>query len=131
LISARQLSGRKTSGMSIIYFIPWTIPIAVIGIGNTLAHWFLVQRLRQEFPAAWEQPGSPGRNLFSTSISDGWKEQKAGYHLTLFIWNGRHLALQDSTVSRLVWSARLSYGLIAIFLRLAWSPGRFQFIYEI
>jgi hypothetical protein len=109
--------------MSIVYSIPWIIPLAITGIGNALAHWLLVQRLRQAFPAVWVQLGSPGQHLFSTSISDGWKEQKAEYHLVLFIWNGRHVALQDSTVSRLVWCARLASGFIAIFVALGLLNG--------
>jgi hypothetical protein len=41
----------------------------------------------------------------------------------LFIWNGRHVALQDSTVSRLVWCARLASGFIAIFVALGLLNG--------
>jgi hypothetical protein len=104
--------------MSIIYSVPWIIPLSVTGIANAVAHWFLIQRLRRAYPAVWLQLGSPSEHIFSTSISHGWKEEKAGFRLLLFIWSGRHVALRDGTVSRLIWCARVAYGLIAIFIAL-------------
>jgi hypothetical protein len=108
--------GPKTLQMFIVHAVPWIIPLAITGIASAMAHWFLVQRLRQLYPTVWLQLGSPGNHIFSTSIRDGWNEEKAGYRLFLFIWSGRHAALQDSIISRLVWGARIGYGFIAIFI---------------
>jgi hypothetical protein len=112
--------------MFIGYPVPWLIPLAINGIGLVTVHWFLVQRLRQAFPAVWTQLGCPAFS-FSTSVREGWKQEKAGYRLFWFIWSGRHVALQDSTVGRLVWCARLGYGLVIIFFVLGWINGTLAF----
>jgi hypothetical protein len=44
-----------------------------------------------------------------------------------FIWSNQHKALQDSTVSRLVWCARLGHGLALIFLVLGAINGTLSF----
>ena len=105
--------------MSTLYAIPWIIPLVIVGTGNTVAHWFLIQRLRQAFPMVWVQLGSPARHpFFSTSFRHGWEEQKAGFRLILFIWTGRHVALHDGAITRLVWCARLASVLVVIFIAL-------------
>ena len=109
--------------MAIIYAIPWIIPLVIVGTINTVAHWFLIQRLRQVYPTVWVQLGSPARHLFSTSFHHGREEQKAGFRLILFIWTGRHVALHDDAVNGLVWCARLASVLAAIFIALGLANG--------
>ena len=66
----------------------------------------------------WQQLGSP------TSIGENSNQE---YRLIWFIWSNQHHALQDSTVSRLVWCARLGNGLTLIFLVLGAINGTLSF----
>jgi hypothetical protein len=101
--------------MSLAYSIPWMIPLLVMVVGNGVVIWFLCRRLRQTFPAIWTELGSPGYPVFSTSVGDTWRQEKAMYRLFFFVCSNRHVALQDNPISRLVWCARLGYALTAFF----------------
>lgn len=95
--------------------INWIIPLVIVGTSNVVVHWLLARRLRQAFPAVWLQLGSPDFSFRPTSIRESWRQQKMEYRHLRFIWSGEHLALQDSTVTRLVWCARVGVGLAIIF----------------
>jgi hypothetical protein len=100
--------------MSLAYSIPWVIPILILALGNGAVTWSLSRRLRQTFPDVWTQLGSPGYPVFSISVSDARRAEKAERRLFFFVCSNRHVALRDSFISRLVWCARLGYVLVAV-----------------
>jgi hypothetical protein len=115
--------------MSIPHPVPWIFLLAIVAIAKLAVLVLLCRRLRQAFPAVWNDLGRPfsfERYVPSTSLSQGLTEQNAQWSLLFYIFSGQYRDLHDRTIALLVWCARLACVLIAILLVLALSAGTWR-----
>jgi hypothetical protein len=115
--------------MSIPHPVPWICLLAIVTIAKFALLVLLCRRLRQAFPAVWNDLGRPfsfERYVPSTSLSQGLTEQNAQWSLLFYIFSGQYRDLHDRAVTWLVWSARLACVLIAVLLMLALSAGTWR-----
>jgi hypothetical protein len=98
--------------MAILHPASW-VHLLVLVVAVTLALLALLcLRLRQNFPATWDELGRP----FSLERYLQWSwwgrnemaEQKAQFELLFFIFSGQHQQLRDRSVTMLVWLLRLA-----------------------
>jgi hypothetical protein len=115
--------------ISVPHPVPWIFLFAIVAIAKLAVLVLLCRRLRQAFPAVWNDLGRPfsfERYVPSTSLSQGLTEQNAQWSLLFYIFSGQYRDLHDRTAALLVWCARLACALIAVLLVLALSAGTWR-----